>query len=128
MGKRHPNMPAWQWRSNPQSNASASHQAIDLMAVALMVVAFLLLASGIFSGNATSAVIGLVQPAVQAVVCDLGQALVTGVDLCLQVVKDFALCPVVGAARQLVLIEHVDRLGEQSGLHQRVALGFADAG
>lgn len=30
------------------------------MAVALMVVAFLLLASGIFSGNATSAVIGLV--------------------------------------------------------------------
>ena len=60
MGKRHPNLPAWQWRSNPQSHASASHQAIDLMAVALMVVAFLLLASGIFSGNATSAVIGLV--------------------------------------------------------------------
>lgn len=60
MGKRHPNLPAWQWRSNPQSHVSASHQAIDLMAVALMVVAFLLLASGIFSGNATSAVIGLV--------------------------------------------------------------------
>ena len=60
MGKRHPNLPAWQWRSNPQSHASASHQAIDLMAVALMVVAFLLLASGILSGNATSALIGLV--------------------------------------------------------------------
>ncbi|GLX88437.1 hypothetical protein, partial [Pseudomonas weihenstephanensis] len=60
MGKRHPNLPAWQWRSNPQSRQGASRQAIDLIAVALMVVAFLLLASGIFSGNASSAVIGLV--------------------------------------------------------------------
>ena len=60
MGKRHPNLPAWQWRSNPQSHAGTTHQAIDLMAVALMVVAFLLLASGIFRGNVTSAVIGLV--------------------------------------------------------------------
>ncbi len=46
MGKRHPNLPAWQWRSNPQSRQGASHQAIDLIAVALMVVAFLLLAAG----------------------------------------------------------------------------------
>ncbi|MEB0151153.1 terminase, partial [Pseudomonas sp. CCC2.2] len=33
MGKRHPNLPAWQWRSNPQSNHSASHQALSLIAV-----------------------------------------------------------------------------------------------
>ena len=60
MGKRHPNLPAWQWRSNPQSHQGRAHQAINLIAVPLLVVAFLLLVSGVFSENATSAVIGLV--------------------------------------------------------------------
>ena len=60
MGKRHPNLPAWQWRSNPQSHQGSTHQAINLIAIPLMVVAFLLLVSGVFSENATSAVIGLV--------------------------------------------------------------------
>ena len=60
MGKRHPNLPAWQWRSNPQSHQGSTHQAINLIAVPMMVVAFLLLVSGVFSENATSAVIGLV--------------------------------------------------------------------
>ncbi len=60
MGKRHPNLPAWQWRSNPQGQHSTAHQAINLIAVPMLVVAFLLLVSGVFSENATSAVIGLV--------------------------------------------------------------------
>ena len=60
MGKRHPNLPAWQWRSNPQSHQGRTHQAINLIAVPLLVVAFLLLVSGVFSEDATSAVIGLV--------------------------------------------------------------------
>ena len=60
MGKRHPNLPAWQWRSNPQSYQGSTHQAINLIAIPIMVVAFLLLVSGVFSENATSAVIGLV--------------------------------------------------------------------
>ena len=60
MGKRHPNLPAWQWRSNPQSHQGSTHQAINLIAIPIMVVAFLLLVSGVFSENATSAVIGLV--------------------------------------------------------------------
>ncbi|PAA29908.1 terminase [Pseudomonas fragi] len=60
MGKRHPNLPAWQWRSTPQSHQGRAHQAINLIAVPLLVVAFLLLVSGVFSENATSAVIGLV--------------------------------------------------------------------
>ena len=60
MGKRHPNLPAWQWRSTPQSYQGRAHQAINLIAVPLLVVAFLLLVSGVFSENATSAVIGLV--------------------------------------------------------------------
>ena len=60
MGKQHPDQPAWQWRSAPLNPRSASLQALDLIAIPIMVVAFLLLASGVFSNNATSAVIGLV--------------------------------------------------------------------
>ena len=60
MGKQHPDQPAWQWRSAPVNAQSASLQALDLIAIPIMVVAFLLMASGVFSNNATSAVIGLV--------------------------------------------------------------------
>ncbi len=60
MGKRHPDFPAWQWRSNPQSRQNAKNQALDLIAIAMMVLAFLLVVSGVFSENATSAVIGLI--------------------------------------------------------------------
>ena len=60
MGKRHPDLPAWQWRSNPQGTRSSSHQALSLLAVAMMVLAFLLLATGVFSNDASGAVIGLV--------------------------------------------------------------------
>lgn len=60
MGKQHPDQPAWQWRCAPVNARSASLQALDLIAIPVMVVAFLLLASGVFSNTATSAVIGLV--------------------------------------------------------------------
>ena len=50
MGKRHPNLPAWQWRSNPQSHLSPAHQALNLIAIPMMVLAFLLLA--LFAGMA----------------------------------------------------------------------------
>lgn len=59
MGKRHPNLPAWKWRSNPQSHQSSAHQALNLIAIPMMVLAFLLLVSGVFSENAVSASIGL---------------------------------------------------------------------
>ena len=59
MGKRHPNLPAWQWRSTPKAHQNTAHQVINLIALPMMVLAFLLLASGIFSNNAPSAVIGL---------------------------------------------------------------------
>ena len=45
MGKRHPNLPAWQWRSNPHGQQNTAYQAINLIAVPMMVVAFLLLVS-----------------------------------------------------------------------------------
>ena len=60
MGKRHPNLPAWQWRSNPHGQQNTAYQAINLIAIPILIVAFLLLVSGVFSENATSAVIGLV--------------------------------------------------------------------
>lgn len=60
MGKQHPDQPAWQWRSTPLNAQSASMQALELIAIPMMIVAFLLMVSGVFSNNATSAVIGLV--------------------------------------------------------------------
>lgn len=59
MGKRHPNLPAWQWRSTPQNPLSPAHQALNLIAIPMMVLAFLLLAWGVFSENAVTACIGL---------------------------------------------------------------------
>ena len=59
MGKRHPNLPAWQWRSNPQSHLSPAHQVLNLIAIPMIVLAFLLLAWGVFSENAVTACIGL---------------------------------------------------------------------
>lgn len=59
MGKRHPNLPAWQWRSNPRSHRNTTHQVLDLIALPMMVLAFLLLAFGVFSNNGPSSVIGL---------------------------------------------------------------------
>jgi len=60
MGKRHPNLPAWQWRSNPQSHQTPAHQALNMIAVPMIVLAFLLLVSGVFSSKSPSAIIGLV--------------------------------------------------------------------
>ena len=40
MGKQHPDQPAWQWRSAPVNAQSASLQALDLIAIPMMVVAF----------------------------------------------------------------------------------------
>ncbi|MCU1729806.1 terminase [Pseudomonas sp. 7P_10.2_Bac1] len=60
MGKRHPDFPAWQWRSTPKAPHSIHHQALSLLAVPMMALAFLLLTTGVFSNNASSAVIGLV--------------------------------------------------------------------
>lgn len=57
MGKRHPNLPAWQWRTQPQQSA---HHVPHLMAVPLFVIGFLLMASGVFSVDLTSFAIGVV--------------------------------------------------------------------
>ena len=60
MGKRHPNIPAWQWRTHPQNHQHGTNQVLQLIALPLLVIGFLLMASGVFSENLASAAIGIV--------------------------------------------------------------------
>jgi hypothetical protein len=60
MGKRHPNLPAWQWKSHPQNDQHATHHALNLIAVALVIIGFLLLVSGVFSLSPINVVIGAI--------------------------------------------------------------------
>jgi len=60
MGKRHPNLPAWQWRTHPQNHQHATNQVLQLLALPLLVIGFLLMVSGVFSENLASIAIGVV--------------------------------------------------------------------
>lgn len=60
MGKRHPNLPAWQWRHAPQNHQHPTHLALQLIAVPLFILGFLLIVSGVFSLSVASAAIGAV--------------------------------------------------------------------
>lgn len=60
MGKRHPNLPAWQWRTHPGNQQHPTHQVLHLIAVPLFIVAFLLIVSGVFSLSLVSVAIGVI--------------------------------------------------------------------
>jgi hypothetical protein len=60
MGKRHPNLPAWQWRTHPQNHQHATNRVLQLLALPLLVIGFLLMVSGVFSENLASVAIGVV--------------------------------------------------------------------
>ncbi len=60
MGKRHPNLPAWQWRNQPQSHQNPTNLGLQLIAVPLLIIGFLLLASGVFSLSLASVAVGVV--------------------------------------------------------------------
>lgn len=60
MGKRHPDLPAWQWRVSPQNQRDAYHSVMRLLALPLFVLAFLLLAWGVFSADVPSMAIGVI--------------------------------------------------------------------
>lgn len=60
MGKRHPNLPAWQWRQYPHNDQRPTHFALQLIAVPLFIIGFLLIASGTFSTNLASFAVGVV--------------------------------------------------------------------
>ena len=46
MGKRHPNLPAWQWRAYPNNHQHPTNLVLHLIAVPLFIVAFLLPSAG----------------------------------------------------------------------------------
>ncbi len=60
MGKRHPNHPAWQWRNYPQNHQHPTNLALQLIAVPLFIIGFLLIISGAFSLSLASVAVGIV--------------------------------------------------------------------
>ncbi len=59
MGKRHPNLPAWQWCNQPQNHQNPTNVGLQLIAVPLLIIGFLLLASGVFSLSLASVAVGV---------------------------------------------------------------------
>lgn len=60
MGKRHPNLPAWQWREDPGNHRNPTNLVLHWIAVPLFVLAFLLIVSGVFGMNILNFAIGVV--------------------------------------------------------------------
>ena len=60
MGKRHPNLPAWQWRAYPDNHQHPANLVLHLIAVPLFIVAFLLLVCGVFSLSFANFAIGII--------------------------------------------------------------------
>jgi len=60
MGKRHPNLPAWQWRAYPNNHQHPTNLVLHLIAVPLFIVAFLLIVSGVFSLSLANIAIGVI--------------------------------------------------------------------
>ena len=60
MGKRHPNLPAWQWRAYPNNHQHPTNLVLHLIAVPLFIVAFLLIACGVFGLNLANFAIGVI--------------------------------------------------------------------
>ncbi len=60
MGKRHPNLPAWQWRTDLGNHQHPTNLGLHLIAVPLFIVAFLLIVSGVFSTSLASVAIGVI--------------------------------------------------------------------
>lgn len=60
MGKRHPNFPAWQWRTHPQNHQHPTNRVLQLIATPLFIIGFLLMVSGVFSLSLDSCAVGLV--------------------------------------------------------------------
>ncbi|SEE40731.1 hypothetical protein SAMN04490188_3720 [Pseudomonas kilonensis] len=60
MGKRHPNLPAWQWRTYPDNHRRPTNLVLHLIAVPLFIIAFLLIVSGVFSMSLGDVAIGII--------------------------------------------------------------------
>ncbi len=60
MGKRHPNLPAWQWREYPNNHQHPTNLVLHLLAVPLFILAFLLIVTGVFGLSFVNFAIGIV--------------------------------------------------------------------
>lgn len=60
MGKRHPNLPAWQWRTYPHKQQHPTNLVPHQIAVPLFIVGSLLMISGVFSLDLASIAIGVI--------------------------------------------------------------------
>lgn len=60
MGKRHPNLPAWQWRIAPDASSDGTREGLQLLSMVLFALGFLLLASGVFTQDLTNVAIGVI--------------------------------------------------------------------
>ena len=60
MGKRHPNFPTWQWRTQPQSHKHPTNLGLQLIAAPLLIIGALLIASGVFSLSVASIAVGVI--------------------------------------------------------------------
>ena len=60
MGKRHPNLPALQWRAPPENHRNPTNLVLHLIAVPLFILAFLLIVSGVFGMSFLNVAIGVV--------------------------------------------------------------------
>ncbi len=59
MGQRHPNFPAWQWQVAPQASNDGTSEGMQLLAVILFALSFLLVSSGVFAENPTNVAVGV---------------------------------------------------------------------
>ncbi|VVN64735.1 hypothetical protein PS691_00021 [Pseudomonas fluorescens] len=60
MGKRHPHFPAWQWRVHPGHPRNPTNRVLQLIALQLFVLGFLLIVTGVFGMSFSSVAIGIV--------------------------------------------------------------------
>ncbi|CAD5198028.1 terminase [Pseudomonas sp. FEN] len=59
MGQRHPNFPAWQWRVAPQASNDGTGEGMQVLAVILFALSFLLVSSGVFAQDPTDFAVGV---------------------------------------------------------------------
>lgn len=60
MGKRHPNLFAWQWQGYAANHRNPTNLALHIIAVPLFILAALTLLSGLFSLNPVTLLLGLI--------------------------------------------------------------------
>ncbi|NWA27588.1 terminase [Pseudomonas gingeri] len=76
MGQRHPNFPAWQWRVAPQATNDGTGEGMQLLALILFALSFLLVSSGVFAHNPTDFAVGVLGLAAAFSLRSKGQRLV----------------------------------------------------